>query len=74
MKWDLSRGHAYRLIDSAKVIDAVSPMGGIHPTSERQSRLLARLDPDQSAKHGRRPRLLIAPRVTAAEIVQPGGS
>jgi hypothetical protein len=48
--WDMSKGHAYRLIDSANVIDAVSPIGDIKPTTESQARPLARLDPDQQCE------------------------
>jgi len=46
-EWDFNRAHAYRLMDSAKVIEIVSPMGDIAPTSERQTRPLARLKPEQ---------------------------
>jgi len=46
-KWDFNRAHAYRLIDSAKVIDAVSPIGDIQPVTESQARPLARLEPDK---------------------------
>ena len=47
MRWDFNRAHAYRLIDSAKVIESVSPIGDIKPVTESQTRPLARLEPDQ---------------------------
>jgi len=46
-KWDLNRAHAYRLMDSARVIETVSPIGDIRPATESQARPLARLEPDQ---------------------------
>lgn len=41
--WGMSRPQAYRMIDSAKVVEAVSPMGDIAPANERQARELAPL-------------------------------
>ena len=46
-KWDFSRSYAYRLIESANVIDVVSPIGDIKPTTESQARPLALLPADQ---------------------------
>ncbi len=46
-EWDFNRAHAYRLMDSAKVIEVLSPMGDITPSSERQTRPLARLEPEK---------------------------
>jgi hypothetical protein len=37
VKWDMQRAHAYRLIDSAKVLDVLSPTGDTQPTNERQT-------------------------------------
>jgi len=49
VKWDMSRFYAYRLIDSAKVIENVDhgQQDLPAPTSERQTRPLARLEPEQ---------------------------
>lgn len=47
VKWDMQRAHAYRLIDSAKVLDVLSPTGDTQPTNERQTRPLARLEPEK---------------------------
>ena len=46
-KWDFSRSYAYRLIESANVIDVVSPIGDIKPTTESQTRPLVLLPADQ---------------------------
>lgn len=46
-RWDMSKMHAYRLIGSAQVVDAVSPIGIQSPGNERQTRPLSRLEPDQ---------------------------
>ena len=45
-RWDMGRFYAYRLIDSAKVVENVDH-GQQKPTSERQCRPLARLAPDK---------------------------
>lgn len=42
--WNFSRSHAYRFIDSVKVIGNLSPVGDI---PERQLRPLAKLEPEQ---------------------------
>jgi hypothetical protein len=44
-RWDMSRSHAYRLIDASRVIDNLSPMGDILPENESQLRPLAALKP-----------------------------
>lgn len=44
--WNFSRSHAYRFIDSVKVIENLSPTGD-KPISERQTRPLAKLEPEQ---------------------------
>ena len=41
-RWGWGRAHAYRLIDSAKVAEALSPTGDT-PSNERQARELAPL-------------------------------
>lgn len=41
-RWDISRAHAYRLIESAKVVEDVSPTGDA-PLRESQARPLTRL-------------------------------
>lgn len=46
-KWDFRRSYAYRLIESANVIDVVSPIGDTKPTTESQARPLARLEPEK---------------------------
>jgi len=54
-EWDMGRPHAYRLIDSHKVIENLSPMGDktdypkieILPKNERQVRPLTVLSPEQ---------------------------
>lgn len=42
--WDFNRAHAYRLMDSAKVIEVLSPIGDMKPTTESQARPLTRLN------------------------------
>lgn len=44
-KWGMAKSQAYRLVDSAKVIANLSPMGDI-PQSERQARPLTSLEPE----------------------------
>jgi len=45
-RWELSRAHAYRLIESAKVIEDLSPDGDV-PTNEAQARPLSKVkDPE----------------------------
>lgn len=44
-RWQISRPQAYRLIEAASIAENLSPMGDIAPTSERQIRPLARLEP-----------------------------
>lgn len=46
-RWDFGRSYAYRLMDSAKVIQSVSPIGDKVPTTENQTRPLARLKLEQ---------------------------
>lgn len=46
-RWDLSRPHAYRMIDAAVVVENLSPIGDIVPVNESQARPLASLPPEQ---------------------------
>lgn len=45
-RWGMERAHAYRLIDSAKVVNALSPIGDILPATESQARPLTALPPE----------------------------
>ncbi len=45
-KWDFNRAHAYRLMDSARVIEVLSPIGD-KPLNEAQTRPLVNLTADQ---------------------------
>ena len=47
-RWDMSKMHAYRLMDSCSVIDTVksNPLG-YSPENERQTRPLSKLEPEQ---------------------------
>ncbi len=49
-EWDLSRPHAYRLMESATVMETLSPVGDILPSSERQSRALAKVEPEKQVE------------------------
>ncbi|MCP3965822.1 MAG: DNA methylase [Lentisphaerae bacterium] len=44
LRWDMSRSHAYRLIDAVLVIDNITPIGDILPKNEAQVRVLSKLD------------------------------
>jgi len=44
-RWDMSRPHGYRLIEAARVIDNLSPIGDILPENEAQLRPLVHLKP-----------------------------
>lgn len=49
-RWGLSPGHAYRQIEAARVVDALSPIGEIPlPSNEAQARELAPLTDDPQA-------------------------
>lgn len=44
VRWDISRSQAYRLINAARVLDNLSPIGdGILPQTESQARILSQL-------------------------------
>jgi hypothetical protein len=45
VRWDMSRSHAYRLIEAFVVIENLSPIGDVLPKNEAQARPLTRLDP-----------------------------
>jgi len=47
VKWDFSRRHAYRLIESSSVVDTVKCVQLVTPTTESQARPLTKLEPDQ---------------------------
>ena len=51
-KWDMEHSHAYRLMDSAKVMANLktSPIGEVLPTNESQTRPLASLSPEQQVE------------------------
>lgn len=49
-RWDLSRSHAYRLIEACRVIDNLSPIGDILPENEAQLRPLGHLKPFDQRK------------------------
>jgi len=44
-RWDMSRSHAYRLIEACRVIENLSPIGDILPENEAQLRPLVQLKP-----------------------------
>ncbi|ACN15481.1 conserved hypothetical protein [Desulforapulum autotrophicum HRM2] len=50
VRWDMGRAQAYRLIESYKVINNLSPIGDILPNNESQVRPLAPLDPIEQRK------------------------
>lgn len=49
-RWDLSRSHAYRLIEACRVIDNLSPVEDVLPENEAQLRPLAQLTPADQRK------------------------
>jgi len=48
-RWDMGRAHAYRLLDAAQVVGALSPIGdtGVLPQNEAQVRPLVQLPPEE---------------------------
>lgn len=44
-RWEMTKTHAYRLLNGAEIIDHLSPMGDILPRNERQVRPLTGLPP-----------------------------
>lgn len=49
-RWEMSRSQAYRLIEAARVIDNLSPIGDILPENEAQLRALVNLNPFDQRK------------------------
>lgn len=47
VRWDFNKRHAYRMIDSANVVNCLCPMGHIIPSNERQARPLTKLEPEK---------------------------
>ncbi len=45
VRWDMSKSHAYRLIEAFLVMENLSPIGDVLPKNEAQARPLTRLDP-----------------------------
>ena len=50
VRWDISKSHAYRLIEAFSVMDNLSPIGDVLPKNEAQARPLTRLDPHSQRK------------------------
>jgi hypothetical protein len=44
VRWDISKSHAYRLIEAFSVMENLSPIGDVLPKNEAQARPLTRLD------------------------------
>jgi len=53
-QWGMQRAHAYRLIESAKVLNTLSPIGDILPATESQARPLASLEPEEQVEAWKR--------------------
>lgn len=68
-RWDMSRRHAYRLMESFSVVDAIKCDQLVTPATESQTRPLARLEPDQQRTAWQRA-VETAPegKVTAAHV------
>jgi hypothetical protein len=49
-RWDMSRSHGYRLIEAARIIDNLSPIGEKLPENEAQLRPLIHLSPSDQCK------------------------
>ena len=49
-RWDMSRSHGYRLIEAARIIDNLSPIGDKLPENEAQLRPLIHLSPSDQCK------------------------
>jgi len=52
-RWDLSKMHAYRLMDSCRVMDTVKSDQLVTPSTESQARPLARLGPERQVYRDR---------------------
>lgn len=68
-RWGMSRIHAHRMIEAANVTNNLLPTGNILPTSERQARPLASIEPEQQREAWQRA-VDTAPngKVTAAHV------
>lgn len=68
-RWNMQRAHAYRMIEAASVVNNLSPMGDILPTTERQARPLTTL-PDELVPVAWQQAVETAPngKVTAAHV------
>jgi hypothetical protein len=49
-RWDMSRSHGYRLIEAARIIDNLSPIGNKLPENEAQLRPLIHLSPSDQCR------------------------
>jgi len=49
-RWEMGRSQAYRLIEAARVIDNLSPLGEVLPENEAQLRSLGKLKPADQRK------------------------
>jgi hypothetical protein len=68
-RWGIQRAHGYRLMESAKVYDNVSPIGDIKPTAETQIRPLYRLEPVQQREAWQQAiKIASDSKVTAAHV------
>lgn len=45
-RWGMHRSRAYRFIEAAETVEALSPMGDTVPNNERQARPLTKLEPE----------------------------
>ena len=55
VEWDFSRAYSNRLIASSKTLEVLAPVGANLPATERQTRPLTQLEPEQQAeKHGKK--------------------
>lgn len=50
VRWDMSKSHAYRLIEALLVVENLSPIGDVLPKNEAQARPLTGLDPHSQRK------------------------
>ncbi len=50
VRWDMSKSHAYRLIEGFRVIANLSPIRDVLPKNDAQARPLTRLDPHSQRK------------------------
>lgn len=53
-QWNMQRAYAYRLISASEVVNNLSPVGDILPSSERQARPLASLEPEEQVEAWKR--------------------